>query len=51
MTHITKNPIPKLPNASFSGTLHFTHLNIKRNGTWLLAALHNSVAPPPTANK
>jgi hypothetical protein len=39
------------PNAGFSGTLHFTHLNIKRNGTWLLAALHNSVAPPPTANK
>ncbi len=39
------------PNPSFSGTLHFTHLNIKRNGTWLLAALHNSVAPPPTANK
>jgi uncharacterized protein (TIGR02246 family) len=31
------------PNASFSGTLHFTHVYIRRNGRWLLAALHNSV--------
>jgi len=40
------------PNASFSGTLRFTHLNIKRNGKWLLAALHNAVPlPPPQADK
>ena len=38
------------PNASFSGTLRFTHVYIKRNGKWLLAALHNAVpfAPPPS---
>jgi len=37
------------PNASFSGTLRFTHVYVKRNGKWLLAALHNAVpfAPPP----
>jgi hypothetical protein len=37
------------PNASFSGALRFTHVYIKRNGKWLLAALHNAVpfAPPP----
>ena len=35
------------PDASFSGTLHFTHVYIKRNGKWLLAALHNAVALPP----
>jgi len=41
------------PNASFSGTLRFTHVYIKRNGKWLLAALHNAVplTPPPPANK
>jgi ketosteroid isomerase-like protein len=40
------------PNASFSGTLRFTHLYIKRNGKWLLAALHNAVpAPPPPPAK
>ncbi len=39
------------PNATFSGTLHFTHLNIKRNGKWLLAALHNQLPLPPLANK
>jgi len=41
------------PNASFSGTLRFTHVYIKRNGKWLLAALHNAVPlpPPPPANK
>jgi hypothetical protein len=38
------------PDASFSGTLHFTHVYIKRNGRWLLAALHNALQPPlPTA--
>ena len=38
------------PNARFSGTLRFTHVYIKRNGKWLLAALHNAVpfAPPPS---
>jgi ketosteroid isomerase-like protein len=40
------------PNASFSGTLRFTHVYVKRNGKWLLAALHNQLppAPPPTHN-
>lgn len=38
------------PNASFSGTLRFTHLYVKRDGKWLLAALHNAVPfqPPPS---
>jgi len=31
------------PNASFSGTLHFTHVYIKRNGKWMLAVLHNQM--------
>jgi len=31
------------PNASFSGTLHFTHVYIKHNGKWMLAALHNQI--------
>lgn len=35
------------PDASFSGTLRFTHVYIKRNGEWLLAALHNAVPVPP----
>jgi uncharacterized protein (TIGR02246 family) len=37
------------PNASFSGTLRFTHVYVRRNGTWLLAALHNAVpvSSPP----
>jgi ketosteroid isomerase-like protein len=35
------------PNASFSGTLHFTHVYIKRNGKWMLAALHNQMSMPP----
>ncbi len=40
------------PNATFSGTLHFTHVYIKRNGKWLLAALHNQIPlPPPNAAK
>lgn len=37
------------PNASFSGTLRFTHIYIKRNGKWLLAVLHNAVPLPPPA--
>ena len=35
------------PNASFGGILRFTHVYIKRNGKWLLAAVHNAM-PPPT---
>ena len=35
------------PNASFSGTLDFTHVYIKQNGKWMLAALHNQIPPPP----
>jgi uncharacterized protein (TIGR02246 family) len=35
------------PNASFSGTLRFTHVYVKRNGKWLLAALHNQLPPRP----
>ncbi len=37
------------PNATFSGTLHFTHVYVKQNGNWLLAALHNQM-PLPLAN-
>ncbi len=38
------------PSASFSGRLRFTQVYIKRNGRWLLAALHNAVpfTPPPS---
>ncbi len=35
------------PNASFSGTLHFTHVYIKQNGKWMLAALHNQMPLRP----
>jgi imidazolonepropionase-like amidohydrolase/ketosteroid isomerase-like protein len=35
------------PNASFSGTLHFTHVYINQNGKWMLAALHNQMPMPP----
>ena len=35
------------PSASFSGTLRFTRVYIRRNGKWLLAALHNAVPLPP----
>ncbi len=38
------------PNASFSGTLHFTHVYIKQNGKWMLAALHNQMPLPPANN-
>jgi hypothetical protein len=31
------------PNASFSGKLHFTRVYVRRNGKWMIAALHNSV--------
>lgn len=35
------------PNATFGGTLHFTHVYIKRNGKWMLAALHNQMPLAP----
>jgi hypothetical protein len=38
-------------SASFSGTLRFTRVYIKRNGKWLLAALQNAVPLPPTPNR
>ena len=38
------------PEAHRSSTLHFTRAYIKRNGKWLLVALHNAVPLPP-ANK
>jgi hypothetical protein len=38
------------PNASFSGTLRFTHVYIKRNGKWLLVALHNALPLPPNTS-
>ena len=37
------------PTANFSGTLRFTYVYIKRNGRWLLAALHNAVPFSPQA--
>jgi hypothetical protein len=37
------------PSSSFSGTLHFTHVYIKKNGNWMLAALHNQM-PLPAAS-
>jgi len=40
------------PNASFSGTLHFTHVYLKQNGKWMLAALQNQIPlPPPNTAK
>ncbi|WP_162601903.1 nuclear transport factor 2 family protein [Occallatibacter savannae] len=39
------------PNASFSGTLRFTHVYVKRDGHWLLAALHNAVPVATTPAK
>jgi len=39
------------PNASFSGKLRFTRVYVKRNGKWLLAALHNAVPMSQAAPK
>ncbi len=40
------------PSASFSGTLRFTHVYIRRDGKWLIAALHNAVpVASPASNK
>jgi ketosteroid isomerase-like protein len=33
--------------ASFGGTLHFTHIYIRRDGKWLLAGLQNAVPVSP----
>lgn len=37
------------PEARPSLTLHFTRVYIKRDGKWLLAAIHNAVPLPPLA--
>ena len=39
------------PNATFSGTLRFTHVYVRRDGKWLLAALQNAVPVTPPAAK
>jgi hypothetical protein len=39
------------PNASFSGKLRFTRVYVRRNGKWLIAALHNAVPLPPAPQK
>jgi uncharacterized protein (TIGR02246 family) len=39
------------PNASFTGTLRFTHVYVKRNGRWLLAALQNAIPVSSTTAK
>jgi uncharacterized protein (TIGR02246 family) len=40
------------PGSSFGGSLRFTRVWIKRDGRWLLAAVHNALPPsPPPANK
>lgn len=39
------------PNASFTGVLRFTHVYVKRNGRWLLAALQNAIPVPSTPAK
>lgn len=39
------------PNASFSGTLRFTHVYVKHNGRWLLAALHNAIPVSSTPSR
>jgi hypothetical protein len=39
------------PNAAFSGKLHFTRVYVRRNGKWMIAALHNSMTPPTAPPK
>lgn len=41
------------PAAGFNGTLRFTHVYVKRDGKWLLAALHNAapIGTPKTEGK
>lgn len=35
------------PKGSFSGTLKFTHVYVRHNGGWLIAAVHNAVPVVP----
>jgi ketosteroid isomerase-like protein len=35
------------PNASFDGTIRFTHVYVRRDGAWLLIALHNAIPVRP----
>ena len=37
------------PDAHLSATLRFTRVFIRRNGKWLLAAIHNALLSPPPA--
>jgi len=39
------------PDAHPALTLRFTRVYVRRDGKWLLAALHNAVPLPPAANK
>jgi hypothetical protein len=39
------------PSAAFSGKLHFTRVYVRRNGKWMIAALHNSMSPPAPPQK
>jgi len=39
------------PDAHPVSTLRFTRVYVKRNGKWLLAALHNAVPLPAATNK
>lgn len=39
------------PSASFSGTLRFTHVYVRRDGKWLLAALHNAIPFMPASSR
>lgn len=39
------------PDAHVGATLRFTRVFIRRNGKWLLAALHNAVPLPPPENR
>jgi len=39
------------PNAVLSAKLHFTRVYVRRDGKWLLAALHNAVPISSTATK
>ena len=39
------------PAATFTGTLYFTHMYVKHDGRWMLAALHNAVPVSTPAAK
>jgi hypothetical protein len=39
------------PSASLGGKLSFTHVYVRHNTRWLLAAIHNSMVQPATASK